>query len=253
MTVGVFEKMFNELEGTESFDPIRFAVIQSLCERLEKPEHKGNGVLIEKAQSSIEEYQADLQRCKVNASLIVEQIKQHFPESFAFAADLFERFEFQQLERLDLQLKRKKETQKSQSGLNELNDIIGKQRAVVQESANAHQSLDEILHKQEQSARVEAGCAQLKVNDSHSSHFELQSMKGYRESKKYFNIDKVIARAINDFPENAGPHNPHMLAIKSLMHMQDLSPQYLRRFAGYTETILFLEKNSVKLNRKKTP
>ena len=62
---------------------------------------------------------------------------------------------------------------------------------------------------------------------------------------------KLVERAIDDFPENAGPHNPHMLAITSLMNMRDLSPQYLRRFAGYIETVLWLEKNETILKRKK--
>jgi len=113
------------------------------------------------------------------------------------------------------------------------------------------ESLDELLFHQEQNARINTGSAQLPDNGT-DKKFELQSMKNFRESMKYFNIDKIISRAINDFPENAGPHNPHMLAIKSLMNMRDLSPQYLRRFASYIETILWLEKNSVKLNKKKT-
>jgi len=68
-------------------------------------------------------------------------------------------------------------------------------------------------------------------------------MKQLRESMKHLNIDKIIARAINEGPENPGPLNPQMLAIKSLINMRDLSPSYLRRFASYIETLLWLEKN----------
>jgi hypothetical protein len=75
----------------------------------------------------------------------------------------------------------------------------------------------------------------------------MQSMKHFRQSMKHFNIDQVIARAINQGPENPGPLNPQMLAIKSLTQMRDLSPMYLRRFAAQIETLLWLEKNAAKL------
>jgi len=249
--IAAFEKVFDKLKHTVRFEPVRFAVIQGLYDRLKTPQHKSNSVLFEKAQNNIEEYRVDFQRCRDAASLIIGEIERCFPEHLNQARVLFEQCEFKQLERLSGKLERNQKAQEEQSRLNDLNDSMGKSRAAGQKSAQP-KSLDEILHQQEQAARLAIGCAQLKVNESPDGRFELQSMKGFREAKKYFNIDKIITRAINDYPENAGPHNPHMLAIKSLMHMRDLSPQYLRRFAGYAETILWLEKNSVKLNRKKT-
>ena len=143
---------------------------------------------------------------------------------------------------------------KRQEPLSQLGNLKNEMPQVetVEHKCKENLSLDEILFNQEQDARLETGSAPL-PSGSDELKFELQSMKRFRESMKYFNIDKIINRAINDFPENAGPHNPHMLAIKSLMQMKELSPQYLRRFASYIETILWLEKNSTKLNRKKAP
>ena len=112
------------------------------------------------------------------------------------------------------------------------------------------QTLDQMLLQQEQQARRQSGAPQLVSTEPSPDEFELQSLKSIRESMKYSNIDATIDRAIEHFPENAGPHNPHMLAITSLMKMRDLSPQYLRRFTSYIETVLWLEKNEVKLNRK---
>ena len=81
-----------------------------------------------------------------------------------------------------------------------------------------------------------------------SEQLELRSMKYFRESMKHFNVDKTIARAIIEEPQNPGPLNPHMIAIRGLTKMQELSPAYTRRFTGYIETLLWLEKNLNKLN-----
>jgi hypothetical protein len=42
-------------------------------------------------------------------------------------------------------------------------------------------------------------------------------------------------------PQNAGPINSHMLVLRSLGLMRDASPDYLSRFMGYVDTLLFLE------------
>ena len=251
MSIAAFEETYNEIKHTECFDPVRFAVIQGLHDRLKASPHSSNQVLLEKALSSIEKYKADFDCCRKDASLTLQEIKLLFPESFDSANVLFEKCDFPRLDHLFKRLKRNESSKERAVSLNGLSESMRAPLMVKKENAQS-KSLDEALLNHEQTARIAAGCAQLKVNESDDGRFELQSMKGFREAKKYFNVDKIIARAINDFPENAGPHNPHMLMIKSLMHMRDLSPQYLRRFAGYAETILWLEKNSVKLNRKKT-
>ena len=44
-------------------------------------------------------------------------------------------------------------------------------------------------------------------------------------------------------PQNPGPLNPQMLAIKSLSTMRELSPDYLNRFVSYVDTLLWLERS----------
>ena len=252
MSIAEFEEVFDKIEPAKAFDPIRFAVIAHFYEQIKEPQHQSNRFLLEKAQASADEYLSDLERCRDSAQVMVEHIEADFPEYIQQARDLFTGYAFFRLECLCEQLENQRQRQAPLNALSELNQWMG-ERETSDDSQDQALSIDDILYQQEQRARVDAGCAPLKVNSAGSVQLELQSMKGFRESKKYFNIDKIINRAINDYPENAGPHNPHMLAIKSLMHMRDLSPQYLRRFATYIDTILWLEKNSVKLNRKNTP
>jgi len=48
-------------------------------------------------------------------------------------------------------------------------------------------------------------------------------------------------KATHRAPENAGPLNSHMLVLRTLGLMRELSPHYLRRFLSHTETLLWLE------------
>jgi hypothetical protein len=54
-------------------------------------------------------------------------------------------------------------------------------------------------------------------------------------------VQKQVTQAIAQAPQNAGPINSHILVLRSLSLMRDLSPDYLHRFMGYVDTLLFLD------------
>lgn len=62
-----------------------------------------------------------------------------------------------------------------------------------------------------------------------------------RKILSQLNIQKKVTQAIAQAPENAGPINSHMLVLRSLGRMRELSPDYLNRFMGYVDTLLSLE------------
>lgn len=233
-----------------NFNPARFVLIQYLCNRVNASEHSQNKILLEKAEDSIQQYQADLDAGRKKASLTLKNIRLNFSDHSENAQDLFEQCKFKQLEQLNARLNVRPVDGKSYSKLAQLIAEM-KIRVTPKEELSSTQTLESLILTQEQQARTEAGAVLFVGSDNVNDQPALQSLKTARESMKYYNIDKSIERAIKDFPENAGPHNPHMLAITSLMNMRDLSPQYLRRFAGYIETALWLESNGVRLNRKK--
>lgn len=243
------DKLINE-EFAENFNPARFALIKYICECANSSEHIENTYLVEKAQSSIEQYQADLDQAKERVGLLVSNIENRFPDYKERARQLFSQYKFKQLERLSDKLNKKAASAQTLQALAQLNNEM-RDNSESEPQVDLTQTLDQILFVQEQKARFLAGAPELSSSEPSSDGFELQSLKTVRESMKYFNIDKTIDHAIEHFPENAGPHNPHMLAITSLMNMRDLSPQYVRRFASYIGTVLWLEKNEVKLSRKK--
>ena len=62
-----------------------------------------------------------------------------------------------------------------------------------------------------------------------------------RKTLSQLKVQKQVTQAMAQAPENAGPINSHMLVLRSLGLMRELSPDYLNRFMRYTDTLLSLE------------
>ena len=74
----------------------------------------------------------------------------------------------------------------------------------------------------------------------------------FRQQLGKMSVQKQVTQAIAQAPQNAGPINSHMLVLRSLGLMRDLSPDYLHRFMGYVDTLLFLDAPAtVKVTPKK--
>jgi Protein of unknown function (DUF2894) len=74
----------------------------------------------------------------------------------------------------------------------------------------------------------------------------------FRQQLGKINVQKQVTQAIAQAPQNAGPINSHMLVLRSLGLMRDLSPDYLNRFMGYVDTLFFLDSaETVKVTPKK--
>lgn len=77
-------------------------------------------------------------------------------------------------------------------------------------------------------------------------HPELSSVRRFRRmwasSLSLERIDKAVFRK----PEKAGPLNSHVLVLQSLSLMRELSPDYLRRFMTYVESLQWLEQASTR-------
>ncbi|WP_158558932.1 DUF2894 domain-containing protein [Rhodoferax lacus] len=71
---------------------------------------------------------------------------------------------------------------------------------------------------------------------------ELKSVRYFRNTWSKLSADQQVARALDLAPKNAGPINSHMLVLRSLALMRDISPDYLNRFMAYADTLLCLER-----------
>jgi hypothetical protein len=63
----------------------------------------------------------------------------------------------------------------------------------------------------------------------------------FRHQLGKISVQKQVNQAIAQAPQNAGPINSHMLVLRSLGLMRDLSPDYLNRFMGYVDCLLLLD------------
>lgn len=66
----------------------------------------------------------------------------------------------------------------------------------------------------------------------------------FRKQLGQISMQKKVTQAMAQAPQNAGPINSHMLVLRSLGLMRDLSPDYLHRFMGYVDTLMWLDESS---------
>jgi hypothetical protein len=70
---------------------------------------------------------------------------------------------------------------------------------------------------------------------------ELKSVQRFRNTWSKLSANKQVTHALDQGPKNAGPINSHMLMLRSLTLMRDISPDYLTRFVSYVDTLLCLD------------
>lgn len=249
-------------ENAANVDPVKFAYIQSLANKLRSSRLSENAELTLKLQKSLADFSEFYTAQKKRAEADLAEIELRFSDHIDSAKKMFDQSEFASLSKLLNRLRSRNQSDSTLDLLKNLTKLMDQSNEIERAHTQA-QGLEQILSMQEMeiyepsnvsssndSSELDAGLKPPLINDSEQIT-ELQSMAFFRQATKHINIDKLIERAITVHPENPGPHNPHMLAIKSLTKMRALSPQYIRRFAAYIETLLWLEKNATKLAEKK--
>lgn len=73
------------------------------------------------------------------------------------------------------------------------------------------------------------------------SRSELKTIRNFRNTWAKLSVDNQVTQALKQAPKNAGPINSHMLVLRSLALMRDISPDYLNRFMSYADTLLCLD------------
>ncbi len=77
------------------------------------------------------------------------------------------------------------------------------------------------------------------------THPELKSVQNFRSTWSKLSIGKQVAHAFAQAPKNAGPLNSHVVALRALAQMRDISPDYLHRFLSYVDTLARLDQSAV--------
>lgn len=85
--------------------------------------------------------------------------------------------------------------------------------------------------------------------DESGEREELANVRRFRQAWVRGRALDQLEQAAARKPANAGPLNSHALVLQSLVLMRDLSPDYLRRFLGYVESLQWLEQAREKYPR----
>lgn len=75
---------------------------------------------------------------------------------------------------------------------------------------------------------------------------DMKSVRRFSQVWSHIAAEQQVKQALNRGPENAGPLNAHRLMLRSLALMQSLSPDYLRRFLGQADALLWIEQANQK-------
>lgn len=70
---------------------------------------------------------------------------------------------------------------------------------------------------------------------------ELKALDYFRDSWSQLSVEQQYAQAMAQAPDNAGPLNSHLLILRALQCMRDISPDYLHRFMTYADALLWLD------------
>ncbi len=70
---------------------------------------------------------------------------------------------------------------------------------------------------------------------------ELKSIRYFRSTWSRLSVDRQLAQAMEQGPENAGPFNSHQLVLRALSVMRDIAPHYLKRFMAHADALLWLD------------
>lgn len=115
-------------------------------------------------------------------------------------------------------------------------DVPGFKRALMQLQAQAQGLSLAALTR-------ELGQEMARHGEAAAGRAELKTVRTARTTWSRLSADKQVAQALAQAPKNAGPINSHMLMLRSLELMREISPEYLHRFISYADTLLRLDES----------
>lgn len=70
---------------------------------------------------------------------------------------------------------------------------------------------------------------------------ELKALRLHRSGWTRLRTGQQLSRSLAKVPDNPGPLNSHLLVLRALQQLQQLSPDYLQSFMAYAEALLWVD------------
>jgi hypothetical protein len=207
-----FNAMMDSLRaiGAERFDPVRWHYLEALAKRASTHQGSIRHMLDIKLSQALAAYRERLEHAQRNAKEIVDQCAQRYPDAAKDLRRYFDAGDFKGMRQLIASLKTREQCA----------------------------SLSALVRELEQSP---ADNSNTRMQPTTGSRPELKVIRDARNTWSKLSVDKQVAQALGQAPKNAGPINSHMLMLRSLALMREISPDYLNRFMTYADTLLCLD------------
>jgi hypothetical protein len=196
--------------GAVLFDPVRLHYLETLAERAVAQQCNAKHMLDAKLMQALAAFKERFEHARSEGSEIATKSMQQYPHAADELQRLFDAGDFREVRRLSAILK----------------------------SSEQRASLSALVHQLEQHSPERTAAH---VSEIAQPRFELKTIRDSRNTWAKLSVDKQVTQALAHAPKNAGPINSHMLVLRSLALMRELSPDYLNRFMSYADTLLCLE------------
>jgi hypothetical protein len=220
--------------GAARFDPPRFAYLEALANRTARQPESVREILAPKLSAALAEFECRFAAATRTAQDVLAVARVQHPQAAAELDAYLVAGDFAALHRRVAQLERG-----TQAG--PLAELV--------RHAGHHAAADETMAVAEAPA-VALAAAPMAPTD-------LKAVSHFRDTWSKLSVERQINHAIGQAPAQAGPFNSHHLVLRSLERMRDVSPDYLRHFLAYAETLLRLdqvaERPAVKPGATKKP
>ena len=210
--------------GAGQFDPVRLHYIEALAKRATSHQGSVKRLLDAKLSQALTAFKERFDLAQCDARETVALSVQQYPHAANDLQQLFAAGDFKGLRRFTAALKNREQCA----------------------------SLSALVRQLEQHSPEHADAP---LEGNIGSRSELKTIRNFRNTWSKLSVDKQVAQALEQAPKNAGPINSHMLVLRSLALMRDISPDYLNRFMSYAETLLCLDQDEKEKpgNPKKPP
>jgi len=198
--------------GADKFDPVGFFHLETLARRTLSHQGPVKQILGNKLDHALVRLRDDFEQALTESQQAVDQVVAQHPQAAA---------ELQQL--------------------HGLGDFAAVKSGIARLRNNAQSTPLSALAGQLSHQRLQGGTDGLGKIGSAEIGPDLKATQYFRKTWAKLSVDKRVTQALGQAPKNAGPINSHMLVLRSLALMRELSPDYLHRLTAYVDTLLCLD------------
>lgn len=227
--------------GAAGFDPVRMRQLDILLQQARQKTGPVAGELQQRIAGHLQRLQAEFEQAGRQARLQARMLVQQQPERNETLIQLFKAGQFRAIDRMVRQVMPESLPSRPLQSL--LHQLATQEPQL--DSQLDPDTFDEILRKQELAVHPGDGLTSLDTHlRTRLDKDELRSARRFRDHWAKQAIDRAIARALDEAPENAGPLNAHLLVIRTLNTLSDIAPAYLNRFVSWIDSLLWLEQGA---------